>query len=181
MLMSPQFFWSMWTNFCSALYVLYTGHRLITDRLHTGHWQITDRSHMSHIWVIDALHMGYRCVIYESQRVHRWITNELHSSYRCVTWGLHMGHTWVTCESDIGHRCVSLLRTTFTQFLFEINHLWPHHNRATLQIWKKNLIFQKSEEGNPVVSLVIHLWRVTSWFFAHRGDTRVTATVEKDE
>ncbi len=114
----------------------------------------TDRSYMIHRWINDGSRMyhsmGYKWIIGESQIGHIWVT----LSYRWVTYGSHMvtygsqeSQKWVTYESS-----VTLLNTTF--HISKFTKLWPGHNFATFRIRKINLIFEQSEESNPVAFIV---------------------------
>ncbi len=85
----------------------------------------------------------------------RWITGwVMHESY--------MGHTR---ESQFSHTLVTFSNATFLIFSKLVN-LWLCHNLATLRIRKMNIVFDQSEESNPVLFLTSLLWLVISWFFA---------------
>ncbi len=129
---------------------------------------------MGHTWVLDRLQMNYIWATgYTADR--SWI-NYMRVKHCCiwvpdhvmVTDGSSMVVRWVTNGSHMSLTLVALSNTTFLIFFFKLINLWPCHNLTILRIWKMNAIFNQSEESNPVVSLITLLWRVTSWFFAHR-------------
>ncbi len=112
------------------------GHRIgyiwVTDELHVGRTWITE-------WVIrrlfkDTSHIGHGLG-------YKYIINELHIGPTLI----HNGN-----GSRMSHVLVKL--TTFLIFSKLIN-LLSRHNPATLRKRKMNVIFDQSEESNPVVSL----------------------------
>ncbi len=103
---------------------------------------------------------------------HEWVTcgsntygsNESHDGLQMDRMGLR----WVTIGSYMSHTVVTLSNTTFLIFS-KLTNLWPRNNF--------NVIFDQSEEINPVVSLTTILCRVPSWFFTHQWDNSLCLAV----
>ncbi len=147
-----------------------------------GHIWVMKWVIIGHRWVSDRYEsqmgrrMGCKCVGDESLLGHelgsRWVINESHIRSHNVAYefqmnrgmsyidGWQMGHGWVT-----------------HWVYFRIHHFSSSPNApisdsvttfATLRIRKLHVIFDQSEEGNPVVSFPSLLWRFKSWSFALR-------------
>ncbi len=93
---------------------------------------------------------------------YKWVADKSHMSYTL----LHMSF-WVTNGSYMSHTLVILSNTTFLIFS-KLTELRPHHNPATLQIWKINIIFNQLEKSNLVLSLLPFCDALQGRFFAHQ-------------
>ncbi len=110
-------------------------------------------SHIGHIWIKDVSQDRLQRL----QIGQRWIT---YGSRSCVTDGSYISHMWVkhcflwvSNESQMNHTLIKLSNITFLIFFSKLINFWPRHNFATLWVRKMNVIFDQSEESNPVVSL----------------------------
>ncbi len=114
-------------------------------------------------WIIDESHMGVTDCVIDESHVRQTLLHE--SQMR-----LWMGYKWIVSGSQISHKCVmheSQMRHTWLPFriqqfpLSSPNLPFPDPV-ATLQLRKIIVIFDQSEESNPILSLTTFLWHVAS-------------------